>query len=165
LYDPIHHIQSDHDFLVYSEDLECANEVFLGLGFEPVDSHSGRNVDHLPTLVKCSGWQWKGNFYDPEIPRAIELHFRLWDAEFEGISINSLEEVWKNSIVREISGIRIPVLSRQDALTYAVMHAFRHLLRKTCASTFMSSRFLNRNVHDTAFWNICENCDIAHQSQ
>ena len=154
--DPIHHIQSDHDFLIYPEDLECANEVFLGLGFEPVDSHSGRNVDHLPTLVKCSGWRWKGNFYDPEIPRAIELHFRLWDAEFEGISIHSLEEVWQNSIVREISGIRIPVLSRQDALTYAVMHAFRHLLRNDLrlSHLYELAFFLNRSVHDTAFWNV-----------
>ena len=153
--DSIHHIQSDHDFLVHPEDLKRANDAFLGLGFEALDSHSGLSVDHLPTLIKSSGWQWKGNFYDPEIPRAIELHFRLWDAEFEGISISSLEGVWQDSIVREISGIRIPVLSRQDALTYAVLHAFRHLLRNDLrlSHLYELAFFLNRSVTDVSFWN------------
>jgi hypothetical protein len=153
--DSIHHIQSDHDFLVHPVDLKRANAAFLGLGFEALDSHSGLSVDHLPTLIKSSGWQWKGNFYDPEIPRAIELHFRLWDAEFEGISINSLEGVWQDLIVREVSGIRIPVLSRQDALTYAVMHAFRHLLRNDLrlSHLYELAFFLNRSATDISFWN------------
>jgi hypothetical protein len=152
---PIHHVQSDHDFLVCREDLKRANDIFVGLGYEGLDSHSRFNVDHLPALIKSSGWEWKGNYYDPEIPTAIELHFRLWDSEFEGIAINSLEKVWQNSIVREIGGIRIPLLSRQDALTYAVMHAFRHLLRNDLrlSHLYELAFFLNHNVTDTPFWN------------
>jgi hypothetical protein len=123
-----HRVQYDHDFLIEQADQRRACELFLKLGYEPLSASDKLAVDHLPTLVKKTGWSWKGNLYDPEIPRAIELHFRLWDAEFELIPIQ-FPEVWPCSVLRCFEGEPIPALCREHALFYVVLHAFRHLVR------------------------------------
>ena len=54
-------------------------------------------ADHLPPLIRKSGWKWNGNYFDPAIPRGVELHFQLWDSDFELISIQTLDKVWERS--------------------------------------------------------------------
>ena len=39
-------------------------------------------TDHLPALIRKTGWEWRGDFFDPEIPTAIELHHRFWNSQF-----------------------------------------------------------------------------------
>ena len=167
--DPVGRLQSDHDFLVHHKDLRRAYELFLGMGLEPKEAVSAPHADHLPALIRKSGWKWKGNLYDPEIPRAVEIHFRLCDAQQRGRTIRSLAETWQNSVRVDVGGVSVPVLSREDALTYAILHAFRHLLRSDfrLAHLYELAFFLHHSRQDETFWcaysEKLRNCPFTHK--
>jgi len=166
---PVRRLQSDHDFLVHQEELRQAYELFLGIGFEPLETSLNPHADHLPALIQKNGWKWKGNLYDPEIPRAVEIHFRLWDAQQTGLTIHSLDEAWLNTVRVDVGGVSVPVLSREDALTYAILHAFRHLLENDLrlSHLYELAFFLQHSRQDEAFWNSytekLRNCPSTHK--
>jgi Uncharacterised nucleotidyltransferase len=147
-------LQYDHDFLIRPEDLERTYALFLSLGYSPLPSSSKLAVGHLPTLVRKTDWKWKGNLFDPEIPRAVELHFQLWDSKFDKISIRSLDDVWRNSEVAAFEAVALPVLSRQHNLLYCVLHSFRHLLRNDLrlSHLYEIGYFLHRRCENASFW-------------
>jgi Uncharacterised nucleotidyltransferase len=151
---PEHRVQYDHDFLIATPDLQRALELFEKLGYTPLESGKKLPVDHLPTLVKRTGWVWKGNLYDPEIPRAIELHFRLYDPEFDLIPIRFPDDLWIRATQRRFQGTPVPVLGREHALLYGVFHAFRHLVRNDLrlSHLYEISYFLHSQCDDDAFW-------------
>lgn len=149
-----HRVQYDHDFLIGPQDLQRAFQLFLDLGYTPLESSDNLAVDHLPTLVRKTGWVWKGNLYDPEIPRAVELHFRLWDSDFELIPVHFPEDVWSRSVHRKLEGIRVPALCQTDALFHAVLHVFRHLLRNDLrlSHLYEVAYFLDTQLETPDFW-------------
>lgn len=149
-----HRVQYDHDFLVAPGDLECARQLFLELGYFPLETNHRLAIDHLPTLVKKTGWVWKGNLYDPAIPRAVELHFRLWHPEFDLIEIQIPGDIWSRSVHRDFGGERVPMLCREHALFYAALHAFRHLLRNDLrlSHLYELAYFLHTRAEDSHFW-------------
>lgn len=135
----------DLDLLVPSEQIEQACEAVQALGFESVTPQSGAPVDHLPPLVRKTGWEWKGDYFDPEIPPVVELHHRLWDAETEGFPAPGVEAFWE----RRRDGYLDPV----DRLGYAALHLLRHLLRGSVKllHVYELAWFLHAN-HDARFW-------------
>lgn len=149
-----HRVQYDHDFLFAPEDLSHAYQILLDSGYVPVPSSEKVQVGHLPTLIKQTNWQWKGNLYDPEIPRGIEVHFQLWDSEYELISIHSLEEIWKDATSRNIGSISMPVLSRKHMLLHCVLHTLRHLLRNDLrlSHLYELAYFIQRSAGDLTLW-------------
>ena len=40
-------------------------------------------TDHLPVLIRRTGWEWRGDFFDPDIPMGVELHFQFWNPRLE----------------------------------------------------------------------------------
>src|SRR5262249_8040836 len=128
--------------------------LFLSLGYSPLPSSSQLAVGHLRTLVRTTDWKWKGNLFDPEIPRAVELHFQLWDSEFDKISICALDDIWRNSEVATFEAISLPVLSRQHNLLYCILHSFRHLLRNDLrlSHLYEIGYFLQRRRENASFW-------------
>src|SRR5262249_45731464 len=78
--DPFSRVQYDLD-LFCPDGGALAEAALMKIGFEPAPGAEKFPTDHLPRLVRKTGWQWHGDFYDPEIPVSIELHFRLWDEE------------------------------------------------------------------------------------
>src|SRR5207253_1130829 len=80
--DPRHRSQYDIDLLVQHQDVDLAASIAGRLGFEPA-LPLGRQpvVDHFPTMVRKTGWVWRGDYFDPDIPFSLELHFRCWDRE------------------------------------------------------------------------------------
>jgi putative nucleotidyltransferase-like protein len=149
-----HRVQYDHDFLIKPEDLQRAYQCFLRLGYSPLPTPDTLAVDHLPTLIKQTGWEWGGNLYDPEIPRGIELHFQLWGAEHELIPITSLETAWQHSTVRRFGALPVPTLSRMDLLLYCTLHSFRHLLRNDLrlSHLYEIAFFLQQSYNEEPFW-------------
>ncbi|MEW5975335.1 MAG: nucleotidyltransferase family protein [Acidobacteriota bacterium] len=147
-------VQYDHDFLVHPDDMSRAYQLVQSLGYVPLRKAEKVTTDHLPTLVKSTGWTWKNNLYDPAIPAAVELHFQLWDSDFDRIPIESLARVWEQSILVRIQGIDFPVLSRELALLYHTLHALRHLLRNDLrlSHLYEIARFLNHFVNQNQFW-------------
>ncbi|MFN8006568.1 MAG: nucleotidyltransferase family protein [Terriglobia bacterium] len=152
--DPLYRVQYDFDFFVYEDDLRKAGTQFRALGFEPLASKPNAHTHHLPTMIKRNGWEWRGNHYDPGIPCSVELHFRIWDGEFESISASQSPDRWQTPTSSEIHGVPVPVLGKSEAFLFAIQHAMRHLLGNDLrlSHLYELAFFLNRNAERSAFW-------------
>jgi Uncharacterised nucleotidyltransferase len=73
--DPRHRYQADIDLLFPESQLPTARDIALQLGYEPITPFDLHPINHLPTLVRKTGYRWCGVHYDPELPVALELHF------------------------------------------------------------------------------------------
>jgi hypothetical protein len=124
-----HRVQYDYDLLVESKDLRPAYGHLQELGYSPAHSNTRQRADHLPPLIRKTGWEWQGNLFDPAMPPGIELHYQLWEAGFERIPILLFDDVWEQSRMREFQGVQLQVLSRNHELLYLTLHCCRHILR------------------------------------
>ena len=142
--------QYDLDLYVPTASHDEARDALLALGYEPIGSMEGLPMDHLPTMIRKTGWEWRGDYYDPDLPAGVEVHFRFWDAPTECIRVEGLEDFWTRR-----DGHR---LNRVDALGYAALHLTRHLLRGNVRvfHVWELARFLHSHQGDTeddrAFW-------------
>ena len=146
--------QYDYDFLVKKEDLQRGYSLFLQHGYSALHSTRDLAADHLPPLIRKSGWKWKGNYFDPAIPRGIELHFQLWDSDFELLPIQTLDKAWERSCSRAVGSIAAPTLCREDTLLYVTLHACRHLLRNDLrlSHLYEIAFFLQRTFDQERLW-------------
>jgi hypothetical protein len=148
--DPRLRAQYDLDLYVPSRDRETARDALLALGYEPIGGMAGLAMDHLPTMIRKTGWQWRGDYFDPDLPAGVEIHFRFWDAPTECIRVEGLEDFWTRRC-----GHR---LEHADMLGYAALHLTRHLLRGNVRAfhVWELARFLEVHQsdfhHDPAFW-------------
>ena len=147
-------LQYDHDFLISTHDLQKSYDLFLDLGYTPLPSSPKLAVGHLPTLIRKTDWKWTGNLFDPAIPRAVELHFQLWDSEFDKIEIRTLDRVWRDSQLATFPTVWIPVLSPEHTLLHCVLHSFRHLLRNDLrlSHLYEIAYFLQHRSEKENFW-------------
>ncbi len=152
--DPAIRPQYDIDLYVPRERVMAAAEAVETLGFEPLEDMERFPTDHLPVLIRKTGWQWRGDFYDPEMPLAVELHFRFWNQQVEKLAVPDVEEFWNRRVVREVAGIQMAVLAPADALGYTALHLLRHLLRgsERPFHVYELARFLNSHAMDAGFW-------------
>src|SRR5262249_10508996 len=88
--DPLSRVQYDLD-LYCPESAVATRDALTGIGYETIRGGEKFPTDHLPALVRKTGWQWRGDFFDPEIPISVEVHFRLWDEDTEGFSAPGIE--------------------------------------------------------------------------
>jgi hypothetical protein len=80
-------------------------------------------------MIRKTGWQWRGDLFDPEIPVALELHFRLWDPDTEHFGPAGLDQFWERRERRDLEGLSFTALHPVDAVAYSSLHLLRHLLR------------------------------------
>jgi MFS family permease len=145
--------QYDFDLLFAREQMQSALEVALSLGYEAVTSGDRHPVDHLPTMIRKTGWEWRGDYFDPEMPLSLELHFRLWDASTEGFAVPGVGDFWERRQRRTVDDVRFTSLADIDLPGYASAHALRHFLRGDLRPShiYEIAYFLEHN-HDPAFW-------------
>lgn len=145
----------------YDLDLYCpetrlseAQAAIERLGYSPLHAREEDHTDHLAPLIRKTAWRWKGDYFDPEIPFTVELHFRFWDHQTEGFAAPGTEAFWQRRIRREILGRSIFVLQPADALAYSALHALRHLLRGSLrlCHAWELGRLLDETARDDAFW-------------
>jgi hypothetical protein len=138
-------VQYDLDLYVPNAQRGAARDALLALGYEPIDRTEGLAMDHLPTMVRKTGWRWRGDYFDPDLPVAVEVHFRFWDAPTERLRVEGLDDFWARR-----NGARLNPI---DALGYAALHLTRHLLRGNVRAghVWELGRFLDTH-RDAAFW-------------
>ncbi len=138
-------VQYDLDLYVPPEQKEIARDALTSLGYEPIGGMEALAMDHLPTMVRKTGWQWRSDYFDPDLPPAVEVHFRFWDSPTERLPADGVEEFWDR---REGT-----CLTLVDRLGYAALHLTRHLLRGNVRPSHVweIARFLHTH-HDSAFW-------------
>ncbi len=96
-------------------------------------------------MIRKTGWEWRGDYFDPGIPVSVGVHFQFWDPPTERLYPQGLDGFWTR---RE--GHRLhPV----DALGYAALHLTRHLLRGNLRPfhVWELAYFLHQQ-HEEAFW-------------
>jgi hypothetical protein len=153
--DPRLRAQYDLDLLFPRDQVLAARDVALGLGYEPLGGVNRRPVDHLPTLIRKTGWEWRGDYFDPDLPTALELHFRLWDAGTEGFALPGVDDFWQRRQRRTLQDVEFTSLAAIDLPGYASAHALRHLLRGDSRPShiYEIACFLEHNC-DAEFWRI-----------
>ena len=150
--DPDSRVQYDLD-LYCPEAATAARDALLRIGYVPWAAEDSR-TDHLPPLARPSAWQWGGDFFDPEIPVSVELHFRLWDEATERFPAPGLGDFWGRRVTRSLEGRDYLALDPADGLGYSALHLLRHLLRGElrAASVWELGYFLDHHTGDGEFW-------------
>ena len=121
--------QYDIDLFAPQEQIYAARDALRDFGYEPIKAMEAFPTDHLPVMVRRTGWEWRDDYFDVEIPLSVDLHFQFWDESVEHLAAPGIEEFWGRRIKRPVGGIDLSVLSPPDALGYTALHLLRHLLR------------------------------------
>jgi MFS family permease len=143
---PEERAQYDIDLFCPREHVEGARDALAGWGYESIAGLDHLPTDHLPPLVRKTGWEFRGDYFDPEMPLAIELHYRFWNPALERMEAPGVEKFWERRVDS--------ALAPPDALAFAALHVLRHLLQGSlsAAHVYELARFLDRHAADAAFW-------------
>jgi len=144
--------QYDIDLYCPPDSAPAAVEVATSLGYEAVWS-ADKNADHHPVMIRRTGWRWRGDYYDPDQPLALELHYRFWNPSL-GFAVHGADGFWDRRTRGVCDGIVLPTLNPLDRLTYAAWHTLRHLLggNLRICHVYELARFLNGSTSDHNFW-------------
>ena len=151
---PESRVQYDVDLYAPPEHLARARDAVLSLGFESFEDLERFPTGHIPPLIRKTGWEWRGDYFDPEIPLAIELHFEFWNPAVEKLPIPDVDRFWTRRIARPIAGVPFSVLGRADALGFSSLHLLRHVFRGSVRPFhgYELASFLQSHAVDDAFW-------------
>ncbi|HEY2846077.1 MAG TPA: nucleotidyltransferase family protein, partial [Bryobacteraceae bacterium] len=152
--DPRHRPHGDFDLFFPADRVFQAREAALRLGYEPLPGFERLPIDHLPVMIRKTGWRWRGDYFDPENPPSLELHFRFWDQRTEHFAPSGLEQFWERRQSRAIDQVRFGSLHPVDAAGYASLHLLRHLLRGDLRPyhVYELAFLLDRSSTDDLFW-------------
>lgn len=152
--DPRHRWQSDIDLFLPAGHVSLAYDAATRLGYQPIVSGDRHPIDHLPTLIRKTGWEWKGDFFDVDMPLALELHFRFWDERTERFAPQGLEQFWERRREAVVDGLRFVALHPADAVAHSALHLIRHLLRGSLrpSHVYELAWMLDRHSGDRELW-------------
>ena len=148
--------QGDIDLWLRDSSVYKARDVLRGLGYVVLLDSKSR---HLAPMVKRSNWEWQGDFFDPEMPISVELHYELWSESAEYITAPGIEQFWERKKLRDFDGYKINVLCDEDLLAFATLHLLLHLLHGELPlqRAWEIGRFLNEHITNDVFWNSWRN--------
>ena len=146
--------QSDIDLYCPRETVEAARDALLASGYLPIAGLEAFPTDHLPALMRPTSWQWRGDFFDPEMPLAVELHFQFWNPRLERLPAEGVDAFWTRRVRRPVGGADLAVLSPVDAVAYAALHLLKHVLHGSTRPfhVYEIASFLHHHADDEAFW-------------
>jgi hypothetical protein len=146
--------QSDIDLYCPRDTVEAARDALVSAGYLPIAGLEAFPTDHLPALLRPHTWKWRGDFFDPEMPLAIELHFQFWNPRLELLPAEGVDEFWTRRVRRSVAGVELGVLSPPDALAYAALHLLKHVLHGDTRPfhVYEIASFLHRHADDVGFW-------------
>ena len=146
--------QSDIDLYCPPDSIVRAREALSGIGYETVDWVQPGPSDHIPPMIRKTGWKWRGDFFDPEMPISVEIHFRLWDEQGLHFGPADLDQFWFRRVERKVDDLVFPSLSPVDGLGYFALNVLRDLVRgrPRTYNLYELARFLNTNAEEKLFW-------------
>jgi hypothetical protein len=150
--DPRLRMQSDIDLFCPPEWILRARDALCGIGYASDQGFEHQPTDHLPTLRRKTSWSWRGNYFDPEMPVSVELHFRFWN-EKTRLRPRGLDQFWARHVGRRIDDFIVPALSTVDSVGYSAMHVFHHLRGELIPHhVYELSHFLHTNADNQPLW-------------
>ena len=147
-------VQHDVDLYVPPPAVERARDVLMADGWRPAAGMEAYPTDHLPVMVRQHTWQFRGDYFDIEMPLPVELHFQFWNPRLERLSAPGTEQFWERRTTRPMAAIDLAMLCPADALSYAALHLLRHLLRGSVQPfhVYEIARLLDSLAEDASFW-------------
>jgi hypothetical protein len=105
-------------------------------------------------MVRKTGWEWRGDYFDLEMPPVVELHFRLWDEATERFAVAGLDQFWERRGRQQVGDDTIAALHPADQFAFSALHALRHLLRGNLRAlhVYEIAYFLHQRHADPIFW-------------
>ncbi len=152
--DPRLRMQSDIDLYCPSESILCARDKLLTLDYQPLRGLEHLPMDHLPAMSRATGWQWRGNAFDPEMPPSVELHYCLWNESVARFIPEGIENFWTRRLTRNVGDFSFPALDPVDNLGFSALHLLRDVLRCewVLPRVYEMARFLQTHAGEKAFW-------------
>ena len=146
--------QCDVDLYVPPARALAARDMFLEWGYEPWEGLEGLPTDHLPAMIRKTGWEWRGDHFDIEMPFAVEVHTRFWNERLHCLPAPENENFWHRRQSRICGGVELPALTPHDALGYASLHLLKHLFQGAVRASHVLeiARFLQSHSAGEAFW-------------
>jgi hypothetical protein len=150
--DPLLRAQNDIDVWCLAEEVFRARDALVGHGYRHFGKSKGRHVD---PLIRESSWKWTGDYFAPDLPIPVELHYELWDAAFECIPGPNEREIWGRRREDLLDGQTVTTLDLADTLTFASLHLMMHLFHGDLRlqRAWEMAYFLEHHADDEAFWN------------
>ena len=153
---PRFRVQSDIDIHCPPESLLPARDTLLKLGYETRRGERTVAADHMPIMIRRSGWEWRGNPFDPEMPVSFEIHGRLWNDQLEGFGppVAELSRFWLRRTENQFDGLRFPALATIDNVGYCALNVLRDALRDSMSVqlVYELARFLDLRSDDQQLW-------------
>jgi hypothetical protein len=152
--DLAHRPQFDLDLYCPEASIQPAAQVIAELGYEPIRPARGPAPDHLPSMIRKTGFVWQGDYYDPELPLIVELHFRFWNPGREAFPVAGADGFWNRRTKRIIAGRTVSTLAPGDDLAYTAWHLVRHLVRGNLRlyHVYELAHFLHLTAGAESFW-------------
>ncbi|HEX7359211.1 MAG TPA: nucleotidyltransferase family protein [Bryobacteraceae bacterium] len=150
--DPLLRSQGDIDLWCSAAQILDAKFALMHLGYYPVGKSKGR---HLDPMIRELVWNWNGNYYDPDLPIPVELHYRLWDTSTERLPGLLEPEVWSRRRRLQIDDAPLAFqLSAVDTFAFAALHVLLHLLHgdPRLQRAWELGYFLQKNQGNDVFW-------------
>ena len=146
--------QYDIDLYCPPDAVAAARDALSSIGFLSLPAAGAKYSDHLPPMIRNLDWKWRGDYYAPDLPLTVELHFRFWDTQTEKLSAPCVEDFWQRRRNRVVGDTEIPMLSLADTVSYSALHLMRHLLRGGVRiyHAYEIAHFLHQTEHDDALW-------------
>lgn len=152
--EPADRVQYDIDLYTPPAQAAAARDAVIALGYEPLQSMEKFPTDHIPALIRKTGWEWRGDYFDPEIPLAVEIHFQFWNERTECLRAAGINGFWERRVVSDAGRAHIPALALVDTLGYSATHLLKHVLQGSAKPfhIYELARSLERYADDAAFW-------------
>ncbi len=106
-------------------------------------------------MIREASWEWTGDYFAPDLPIPVDLHYQLWDASMEHITGPAEDAIWRRCVPAGVSGCGIlQQLNLADALAFASLHVLMHLLHGDVRlqRIWELAFFLQRHASDEQFW-------------
>ncbi len=152
--DPALRPQYDIDIYVPAESMDAAVRTVQSLGYSFAGDVLDQGSDHLPVMIRRTGWTWRGDYFDPEMPHSLELHFRFWNASMMRFCTEDFSRFRRRRVERQVGALRFQTLHPVDGLSYSAMHLVRHLLNgdMRLSHVYEIAHFLERSSTADGFW-------------
>ncbi len=149
--------QGDIDLWTKPQEATAAAAALREIGYVPVCESEGR---HLPPMSRETQWEWRGDFFAPDLPISVDIHYELWDGSAERIQGPEESDFWERRTTAWVDGHPVQVLSPPDALAFAALHLLMHLLHGDLRvqRAWEIANFLNAREGDDAFWTRWRQC-------
>jgi len=146
--------QYDYDYLLSSESLGRADQALRAAGYLRKIRNEEHPIVYFHSSRHPQAPSTRDDLYSSRLHSSVELHLKLWEADREKIHLTSPEGAISRARERNGQGLRFFALADEDALTFQVLHAFRHILNYWCRLSifFEIAHFLERRSADLSFW-------------